>query len=169
MKEIGKSLEKSMGMTDAVWEHHANPMSGWSRVPVLPLLALAIWSHTWIGYWSILPIFLTFLWIWLNPRIFPVPASTNNWMSKGVLGERVWLNRKTIPIPLHHSKMATKLNLLTGVGMIPAALGLFQLNFWATAAGVAIMMIAKLWFLDRMVWLYDDMKDNNAKYQSWLR
>lgn len=156
-------------MTDAVWERHANPASGWSRVPVLPLLALAIWSRTWIEWWSVLPIALTVIWIWFNPRVFPVPASTDYWMSKGVLGERVWLNRKNITIPKHHSKMATKLNLLAGLGIIPAAAGLFQMNLWATVAGIATMMIAKLWFLDRMVWLLEDMKDSDTEYKSWLR
>lgn len=65
--------------------------SGWSRMSVLPLLALAIWSRIWIGWWSLLPIGVTIFWMWLNPRAFPIPQSTSNWMSKGVLGERVWL------------------------------------------------------------------------------
>mgnify|MGYP003630221037 CR=1 FL=1 len=41
-----------------------------------------------------------------QPRIFPVPVSTDSWTSKGALGERVWINRKTLPIPIQHSKMA---------------------------------------------------------------
>jgi len=40
---------------------------------------------------------------------------------------------------------------------------------WATVAGTVVMMIAKLWFLDRMVWLFDEMKDTNDEYRSWLR
>lgn len=47
--DAGKSSEKLTGMTDAVWQRHANPISGWSRVPVLPLLALGIWSRVWFG------------------------------------------------------------------------------------------------------------------------
>lgn len=148
-------------MDDAVWERHANPYSGWSRVPVLPLLALAIWSRVWLGWWALAPIALIFVWIWVNPRLFPAPKSTDNWMSKGVLGERVWLNRKNIPIPDHHAKAATWLNALAGIGIIPFALGLYQLNGWMVIAGTVIMMIAKLWFLDRMVWLLADMNGKN--------
>jgi hypothetical protein len=90
-------------------------------------------------------------------------------MSRGVLGERVWLNRKSVPIPAHHATMATLLNSLAGLGLLPFVLGLVQLNVWATVTGTAIMMIAKLWFLDRMVWLFDDMKYTNDEYRSWLR
>ena len=104
--DIGKTSEQIMGMDDEVWERHANPYSGWSRVPVLSLLALAIWSRVWLGWWALVPIILIFVWIWFNPRLFPAPKSTDNWMSKGVLGERVWLNRKNVPIPTHHDKAA---------------------------------------------------------------
>ena len=167
--DIGTSSEKLMGMNDAVWQRHANPVSGWSRVPALPLLALGIWSRVWLGWWALLPIGSIVVWIWLNPRIFPIPQNTDNWMSKGVLGERVWLNRKSVPIPAHHSTMAAILNTLAGIGLIPFVLGLVQLNAWATVAGTAVMMIAKLWFLDRMVWLFDDMRSSNDEYQDWLR
>ena len=169
MKNFIETLEQWMGMSDAVWERHAHPASGWSRMPILPAMALGIWGRVWLGWWSLLPIALVFVWIWLNPRVFPIPASTDNWMSKGVLGERVWLNRKQIPVPNHHIKIANWLNLLTGVGLIPMIIGLIQLNFWMTLAGLAVTMIAKLWFLDRMVWLFDDMKDHHEEYLKWLR
>jgi len=166
--DIGDASEKIMGMSDAIWRRHTNPISGWTRVPVLPLLALGIWSRVWFGWWALVPIGAVLFWIWLNPRVFPEPQSTDNWMSKGILGERVWLNRKYVPIPRHHSTMAIILNALATVGLIPAVIGLVQLNFWATAAGVAVMMIAKLWFLDRMAWLFDDMNDTNEEYENWI-
>lgn len=156
-----------MGMNDTVWRRHTNPISGWSRVPVIPLLALAIWSRVWIDWWSLVPIGLVLVWTWINPRIFPIPKSTDNWMSKGVPGERLWLNRKHIPIPQHHAKIATLLNVLAGVGVVPFAFGLYDLNAWATFTGVVVMMLAKLWFLDRMVWLFDDMKDTDDLYKTW--
>jgi len=167
--DAGKSSETLMGMNDSVWQRHTNPWSGWSRVPVLPILATGIWSRDWIGWWSLIPIAATFVWIWINPRIFPPPRHTNNWMSKGVMGERVWLNRREVPIPKHHAQIAMLLNILAGLGLIPFVFGLIQLNFWAVYAGTAQMMIAKLWFLDRMVWLFDDMKDRHDQYRQWLR
>ncbi|MEH6402071.1 MAG: DUF6653 family protein [Sneathiella sp.] len=167
--DFGKSTAKILGMNDAVWQRHANPLSGWSRVLTLPLLTISIWSRVWLEWWALLPIAFVILWIWLNPRLFPEPKSTNNWMSKGVLGERVWLNKNNVPIPAHHKAVALYLNILTGSGVIPFAIGIIQLNVWASALGLAIMMIGKLWFLDRMVWLFQDMKEQNERYKSWLR
>jgi hypothetical protein len=34
-------------------------------------------------------------------------------------------------------------------------------NFW--------IMVFKAWFVDRMVWLYLDMKDTNDTYRSWYK
>tara|TARA_R110000787_G_scaffold221595_2_gene330317 strand:- start:11457 stop:11690 length:234 start_codon:yes stop_codon:yes gene_type:complete len=59
-----------------------------------------------------------------------------------------------------------KFNLLTGIEMIPAVIGLFPINIWATVAGLATMMITKKRFLDRMIWSYDDMKDKYPKHQN---
>lgn len=54
--------ERLMGMSDDVWTHHANPQSGWSRMSIPPLFALAVWSRDWIGWWSLLLIALVFAW-----------------------------------------------------------------------------------------------------------
>ena len=36
--------------------------------------------------------------------------------------------------------------------------GLIKLSAWETIFGMVIVLIGKSWFLDRMVWLYDEMK-----------
>ena len=149
--DIGKATESLMGMDDAAWRRHANPWSGWSRVATLPLLALAIWSRVWIGWWSIGAVAVVLLWTWFNPRLFPEPRSLDNWMSRGVMGERIWLARKTRPIPAHHARMANLLNGLSALGMLPFAWGLWKLEIWPTVFGMGLSMLAKLWFLDRMV------------------
>jgi hypothetical protein len=64
----------------------------------LPLLVLAVWSRVWIGWWAMLAVSLVLVWIWLNPRVFPEPRTLDAWMSRGVLGERVFLeHRATCP------------------------------------------------------------------------
>ncbi len=156
-------------MDDATWERHANPLSVWTRVPVLPLLALAVWSRVWIGGWCFVPIFALFIWTWVNPRVFPRPASTENWASKAVMGERVWLVRKALPIPTQHARAAQVLSWLSALAMMPLAHGLWVLNPWTTAIGVGAVLFAKLWFLDRMVWLYEDMAREHETYAGWLR
>lgn len=165
---IGDITERMMGMTDEVWERHANPWSVWSRVIILPLMTLAIWSRIWIGWWAAAIAGLLIIWIWINPRIFPRPKSTDNWSSKGVLGERVWLNRPKIPIPKHHERAARILSYIPMAGLLPYVHGLVILNPWETALGLFLIVTGKLWFLDRMVWLFDDMNSGHPQYAKWL-
>lgn len=164
----GKFTERMMGMSEATWLRHANPWSGWTRVIIAPTLTLAIWSRVWLGWWCLVPIGLVIAWTWINPRAFPPPANTDNWMSKGVMGERVWLNRKAVPIPARHARMADILSFVAFIGVIPYVWGLVILDPWMTIAGLAVAMGAKLWFIDRMVWLFDDMAEQNSQYKSWL-
>lgn len=161
--------EKLMGMSPDVWDRHANKWSGWSRVSTLPLIALAVWSRIYIDAWAVVPLALALLWLWINPRLFSAPDDTNNWMTKGVFGERVWLNRKERPIPSHHVKAGFILNALSGLAAIPYIYGLIWLDAWATVLGTLLIMLTKLWFLDRMVWLYEDMSPRFADYAAWMK
>jgi hypothetical protein len=164
MKTQNNVITKVLLMSDATWLRHANPWSVWTRIiTCLPLLTLAIWSRTWIGRWSILPILVALLWIWVNPGIFSEPESTDNWASQGVLGERIWMNRKVIPIPRHHVMAAKILIAISGLGILPFSYGVWQFSIWPTLFGGLLMYVGKLWYFDRMVWLYKDMKDKVAE------
>ncbi len=164
---IESRMAEWFAMSDETWQRHTNPWSVYTRITVLPLLILAIWSRAWWGWWSLVAIALAIAWTWFNPRIFPKPRSTDNWASKGVLGERVWLNRRNIPVPEHHRIMP---NILSGVSVIGLPFliwGLWQLKIWPLLVGLILMLGAKLWFVDRMVWIYEDMKDKDPEYKSW--
>ncbi len=156
-------------MSDEAWLRHANSWSGWTRfATVLPLLILAFWSRVWLGGWSLLPIVGACAWTWLNPHVFPKPRSTHHWISKGVLGERVWLNRDQVPVPPHHRLVPSLLNTVAAVGGVIIIWGVVVLSVWGVSIGYAIVTLGKLWYIDRMVWLYSDMKDINSDYASWL-
>ncbi len=165
---LDRIVLRAFAMSDEVWARHANPWSVWTRVPVLPLLVLAIWSRDWIGWWCLLPVAAVALWTWLNPRVFPKPASIDSWASRAVLGERVWVERHSAPLPAHHLRAARWLTAVALAGMVPLAWGLITLEVWPTVLGLVLVYGGKLWFLDRMVWLYADMKDNDPRYKSWL-
>ena len=109
------------------------------------------------------------LWTFWNPRAFPVPASTDNWMSKVTFGERAWLNTARYPIPAHHARMARYLGLLAGAGLVPLVWGLWALHPWSVVLGLFITVGGKLWQMDRMVWIYEDMKARVPEYAAWLR
>jgi hypothetical protein len=150
-------LEKLMGMDDEAWARHANPWSGWSRVAILPLFALAAWSRIWIGWLALAPIGALLIWAWLNPRVFSRPASTENWMSQAVLGERIWLSRNDDPRIAHHRPVVRTLALTASVGAAVLLAGVALLDLPLTAVGLAIAMLSKLWFADRMVWVGADI------------
>jgi len=124
---------------------------------------LPFWaSRAYLGWGSLLPFALVVVWIWINPRVFSIPTSTDNWASKAVLGERAWLNRKAIPIPPHHAVASHLLNLVNVAGALVLVYGLWALDPWPTVVGFSVMILGKTWFLDRMVWLFEDMIHTSA-------
>jgi hypothetical protein len=168
--DILKLAEKSMSMTDEVWMRHSNPWSVYTRFTALPIISIAFWSRDWIGIYSIAPIFLAFLWVWLNPRLFNVPRKTNSWASMGTFGERIYLDhRENTDIPDRHRSFCRALQTLSALGLPIFIYGLYALNFWILVLGNFWIMVFKAWFVDRMVWLYADMKDSNPTYESWYK
>lgn len=142
-----------MAMNADVWDRHANPWSGWTRVATMPVLTIAIWSRVWLGWWSLVPISLVVVWIWINPRLFPPPKSLDNWMSRGVLGERIWLAAEDGKIARHHRLVIQATTWIASVGALVWLGGLLWLDLTTTLSGLTASMLGKLWFVDRMVWI----------------
>ncbi|MDD4126980.1 MAG: hypothetical protein PHV39_04765, partial [Methanomicrobium sp.] len=122
---------------------------------------IAFWSRVWLGVWFIIPVLVALLWTYLNPRLFKKPESYENWASKSVLGERIWLNRKEVPVPKRHLLAPNILSAVSGTGFLLVVYGVYILEIWPTLFGSALIYLGKLWFLDRMVWLYEDMKEKH--------
>ena len=166
----GQRIASLFAMSDAVWRRHANPWSVWTRVGSFPLLILAVWSHAWLGWPAAIGLTaLVAAWLWVNPRLFPPPRTTATWAARTTLGERVWLNRAAVPIPRDHAVAAHLLSAAAAAGFVLALYGAATLSLWPTLAGSILVYAGKLWFCDRMVWLYEDMKDRYPPYRSWLR
>ena len=156
-------------MDERTWERHANPWSVWTRVATLPFLLAAVWSHAWLGAWAVVPVGLVLAWTWLNPRLFPPPARTDGWGAKATLGERVWVNRTAVPVPAHHARAARTLAVASGIGFVVALAGAALNDGLLALGGGLVAWFCKMWFCDRMVWLYEDMKDRHPPYAAWLR
>lgn len=167
--DIFKWTEKMMGMDEEEWKRHASPLSVYSRFTILPLLSLSIWSKEWIGFWSTLPIVISIAWVWLNPRVFSAPKNTNSWASVGTFGERIYLQRSKVKIPGHHLRMCNLLSTLSALGVPILIYGLYTLDVGIVVLGNVWVMAFKAWFVDRMVWLYMDLKDTDPEYASWLK
>ncbi|ADN37531.1 conserved hypothetical protein [Methanolacinia petrolearia DSM 11571] len=155
-----QKIASLFAMDDETWERHSNPWSVWTRNTVLPVLIVAFWSRVWLGWLAIVPVAAAILWMWVNPRLFKKPESTDNWASKSVLGERIWLNRKTVPVPERHRRAPNILSAVSGVGFLFVIYGVYFLEIWPVLFGSALVYLGKLWFLDRMVWLYEDTKED---------
>jgi hypothetical protein len=169
MKDYGHITASLFQMSEETWQRHASPWSVWTRVASLPLLLAAVWSHNRLGPWALVPVALVILWLWLNPRLFPAPARTDTWSAMATFGERVWLNRKNVPIPEHQARMAHLLTAASAMGFAAALAGAFLNELLLTVSGGLAAWFAKMWFCDRMVWLYDEMKNKHPPYAEWLR
>jgi hypothetical protein len=90
-------------------------------------------------------------------------------MSRGVLGERVWLNRDRVPVPEHHRTVPHLLSVAGGMGAVLLIWGVATTTLSPTVVGILIVFASKLWFLSRMVWLYADMKHATPEYRAWYR
>jgi hypothetical protein len=161
-------IARAHRMDDAAWARHANPWSVWTRVPILPLLALAVWSRVWIGWWALVPVAALLAWTWVNPRVFPPPPSTASWASRAVLGERLWLARDAVPVPARHRRIPLLLNALSAAGAVLLLYGLVWLVPWAALTGLSVALLSKMWFLDRMVWIVADM-GGDVRLAAWRR
>ena len=147
-----KWLERSMAMDDATWRRHASPWSVWTRFAILPLLALTVWSRIWLGWWALLPVAAVALFTYLNPRLFPPPATLDGWPQRAVMGERVYLAGH---VAARERRVCQAINALAALLALAMVWGLWQLNLTATVIGTAGTFLFKLWFVARMARLYD--------------
>lgn len=164
---IEKAFEKLFGLDDETWLRHANPASVYTRYTVLPSIVVAVWSRVWIGRYFLVPLALALVWTFLNPRLFGKPKSTDNWASKSVLGERIWKERAAYDIPRRKVVQIRILNGIQVLGLPPLAWGLYTLDFWMAMTGFVLLNLGKSWFLDRMVWLLEEHREDQ-RVRAWL-
>ena len=159
---IDAVMAKVFGLEGEAWQRHANPWSVYTRIPIPPLLAAAIWSRSRLGWRSLVPVGLVCAWTAINPRAFPPPSSLDHWASRTVLGETFWAKRKEHPVPRRHRVAPNVLGTISALGVPFMARGLVVRDRWMLLFGLAVQMAGKIWFLDRMALLYDDMAPAGA-------
>ncbi|MGY1641470.1 DUF6653 family protein [Geodermatophilus sp. SYSU D00703] len=162
-------LARLFGLRGDTWLRHANPVSAWTRFAVLPLLALAVWSRVWLGWWALVPVALVLLFTAVNPVLFPPPASTRHWTSRGVFGERIWAERGSAALPdrFRRSRVPAVTYAFQVAGLVQLAYGLVVLDVVAVVGGVVLVQCAKAWFIDRMVLLFEEEKTRRPEYAAW--
>ena len=83
------------------------------------------------------------------------------------MGERVWLNRDAVPVPAYHRTVPNVLSTVSAISVIFIIWGVLVFDLWPTLFGTMLAYLSKLWFVDRMVWLWQDMQDATPEYRSW--
>lgn len=152
-----KQIAKLFNLSWDNWQKHANPWSVWTRFATLPFLVLATWSHIWISWYSLIPITILVIWLIINPTLFKKPKSFDSWASKAVLWEKFYAERKSNPVPTHHNIAIIILSVIQSIWGIVLIVGLWNTHVYFTILGTIIIYLGKMWFLDRMVWIYEDM------------
>lgn len=136
-------------LSEKTWERHANPWSGWTRVLSIPALAVGLYLHNvWI-------LGAVVIWLIVNPVLFPKPKRVDNWMSKGVVGEKLYFQdgkkfKKDLP---------TLLNIVNIPTFIAFMYFSWQQELAAMILAGLLTMVIKFWFIDRMVRITEESAD----------
>ncbi|WP_254839254.1 DUF6653 family protein [Natronomonas marina] len=132
---------------ETLWRRHANPKSGWSRVPTGPVLVYAVYRR------NVRLLAAALVWTVVNPFLFSPPAHEDAWMTRAVLAERWWIHEEG-----NHTVGFGYPNVCNAAG----ALGFFAALYAAwrrRPAGAALGTVAsvglKLWWLAVLVERYD--------------
>jgi hypothetical protein len=157
-----------MILSEQSWARHANPWSVWTRYAAFPLLVIAVWSYHVIGWWALVPTAAMVGFLYVNPWLFAPPRSTQNWASKAVLGERVWLAEGKRYLPDQHARVFHALVVLSLANVAALIWGIVQSDVALTAISTINVLVGKSWFNDRMVWLFSERVRTNPEYRSWL-
>jgi hypothetical protein len=127
-------------MSDEMWRRHAHPWSVYTRFTAIPPSVLAIWSRSWIGWWSLALLISVVVWLWFNPRVFPPVDEPVKWASKGIFGERIWATANDRVPPYHRT--ALRLIAILGLGGIAVLTwGVYALDLWPTLVGATLVVI----------------------------
>jgi hypothetical protein len=159
---IEATMAKAFGLEGDAWQRHANPWSVYTRIPIPSLMVAAIWSRSRLGWRSLVPVGLVGAWTAINPTAFPPPRSLDHWSSRAVLGETYWAKRKEVPVPARHRIAPNVLGAVSALGVPFIARGLVVRDGWMVLFGLAVQTAGKMWFLDRMALLYDDVAPAGA-------
>ncbi|MFC7077293.1 DUF6653 family protein [Haloarcula halophila] len=134
---------------DALWRRHANPLSGWYRAVVLPLLLYGIYTRR----PRLVVAALTFTVV--NPVLFPPPEDADAWMTRVVLGERMYYRHREGRRPVD------LLNYVNGPVSAYAVYAAYRRQPLRTAAATVLSMVLKFAFVASVARYYEQ---NRGQY-----
>ncbi|WP_369829145.1 DUF6653 family protein [Mycobacterium sp. 852002-50816_SCH5313054-b] len=73
----------------AIFARHCNPWSAWTRWASTPLILVPVWTRR-RSHAALLA-----LWFAANPFVFGRPAHQRAWSTRAMLGEELWISRRS--------------------------------------------------------------------------
>ena len=129
------------------WKRHSNPKSVWTRIPIAPVVAYAIYRRSWRL------LLLAGLWGIANPIVFSPPEDEDAWMTRGVLAQQWWVRKEGNGIlGTAGPNMFSTAALLTTIYTLHAAWQQRQLE---TALGTILTVLLNFWWLRKLIDRYD--------------
>lgn len=134
-------------LEDAMWRRHANPLSGWTRLPTGPLLVYAVYRRD-------RRLLLAALgWAAINPFVFPPPRDQDAWMTRAVLAERWWVReRGEGTVGTDYPNVC---NTVGALGFLLALACAWTRRPVGAALGTIVGAGSKLWWIGALVRRYD--------------
>lgn len=130
-----------------VWDRHANPLSGWTRLAATPVLVYALFTRR----WRLLAATIGFLVV--NPVLFPAPEEprSGEFMHDVVRAEEWWVSADR---PMFGTGYPEVLNIATTIGAGVALWSAWRRNALGAVVGTITLMAGKLWFVGALVRAY---------------
>ena len=132
---------------DVLWARHANPMSGWTRVPTGAVLVYAVYRRDWRL------LLAGILWAAINPFLFSPPETADAWMTRAVLAERWWVREEgngtmgfTYP---------NVCNSVAAVAFLSAFVAAWRRRPFGAAVATVVASGLKLWWVGVLVRRFD--------------
>ncbi|MDF1695779.1 MAG: hypothetical protein P1U56_08115 [Saprospiraceae bacterium] len=164
---LERKLSKLCGKKAKTLAKNTNPFNVLTQYLLLPILIVLLWNRQWLGWIYIFPLVLIMYWLIFNP-VFPKYSSKNRWASKAILGTDIYLNRDKIPIPTHHKIVILQfLQVIFFCGVVGSIGSAIYYSICGVTIGMTVAYLTRSWILDRMVWLYEDMKDTKEELEQW--
>ncbi|GAA5430774.1 DUF6653 family protein [Haloarcula japonica] len=142
---------------DWFWARHANPKSGWSRVPTGAVIVYAVYQRDWRLLTA------ACLWTLVNPVLFVPPETEDAWMTRAVLAERWWLTEEANgTMGLGYPNVCNTGGALASVVALYAA---WRRRPVSAAIATIVMGGLKLWWLREIVQKYDAREEGTSSHR----
>lgn len=149
-------------MDDLTWRRHANPWSVWTRFAAIPAGMLAVWSRVWLGWWCLVPIGVVVVWLYLNVKVFAPIGAPSNWVSRGILGEQLWFERR-VQLPRDLLVAQRWLIAFGFSGTVLIVWGLTKLELVPAVLGALVLSISQVARLRRFASHYEHLDAGSSR------